>query len=138
MPRRSVRRSVACLLAAAACAVLVTGGPVPARAEIVRLTVVHTNDVHGGIDPTGATYMSRDFPPRLGGGASLITLLERVRRDVERKGGHLLVLDAGDIFQGTPVGTLTRGRAVVDFMNGHPPRAWWEFTPERKKRFPDV
>ena len=28
--------------------------------------------------------------------------------------------------------------AVVDFMNGHPPRAWWEFTPERKKRFPDV
>ncbi len=28
--------------------------------------------------------------------------------------------------------------AVVDFMNGGPPHAWWEFTSERKKRFPDL
>jgi 2',3'-cyclic-nucleotide 2'-phosphodiesterase (5'-nucleotidase family) len=86
-------------------------------AEIVPLTVVHTNDVHGGIDPTAATYMNRDFPPRLGGGASMITLLERVRKDVDRKGGRFLLVDAGDIFQGTPIGTLTKGRAVIDFMN---------------------
>lgn len=106
------RRAVPILLALVA-----LGAAGVAEAEIVRLTVVHTNDIHGGIDPSGATFMSRDFPPRLGGGASMVTLLERVRRDVDRRGGHLMVLDAGDIFQGTPVGTLTRGRAVVDFMN---------------------
>ena len=88
-----------------------------ADAKIVRLTIVHTNDIHGGIDPTGATFMSRDFPPRLGGGASMVTMLQSVRSRVEKQGGHMLLMDAGDIFQGTPVGTLTRGRAVIDVMN---------------------
>ncbi|MEZ5064814.1 MAG: bifunctional UDP-sugar hydrolase/5'-nucleotidase [bacterium] len=88
-----------------------------APAEIVRLTVVHTNDIHGGIDPSSATYMNRDFPPKLGGGASMITVLQKIREDVEKRGGRFLLLDAGDIFQGTPVGTVTKGRAVIDFMN---------------------
>jgi 2',3'-cyclic-nucleotide 2'-phosphodiesterase (5'-nucleotidase family) len=86
-------------------------------AEIVRLTVVHTNDIHGGIDPSEATFMSRDFPPKLGGGPSMVTFLRDVREEVESRGGRFLLLDAGDIFQGTPVGTVTKGRAVVDFMN---------------------
>ncbi len=91
---------------------------VPAEgARIVRLTVVHTNDIHGGIDPTDATYMSREFPPRLGGGASMSTLLGRVRAKAAAQGEHFLLVDSGDIFQGTPIGTLTQGRAVVDFMN---------------------
>jgi 2',3'-cyclic-nucleotide 2'-phosphodiesterase (5'-nucleotidase family) len=94
--------------------------PVPASvagAGIVRLTVVHTNDIHGGIDPAEATYMNPDFPPKLGGGASMVTFLRTVREDVESRGGHFLLVDAGDIFQGTPVGTVTKGRAVIDFMN---------------------
>ena len=89
----------------------------PARGEIVRLTVVHTNDIHGGINPSHATYMNREFPPRIGGAASMATFLQSVRARVEKEGGHFLMLDAGDTFQGTPVGTLTKGRAVVDFMN---------------------
>ncbi len=28
-----------------------------------------------------------------------------------------LLLDAGDFFQGRPVGTITNGKAVVEFMN---------------------
>lgn len=28
--------------------------------------------------------------------------------------------------------------AVVDFMNGAPARAWWEYTRERKRLYPDV
>jgi 2',3'-cyclic-nucleotide 2'-phosphodiesterase (5'-nucleotidase family) len=88
-----------------------------ARGEIVRLTVVHTNDVHGGIDRQEATYMNNEFPPRLGGAASMATLLQRLRADVEASGGHFLLVDSGDIFQGTPIGTLSKGRAVIDFMN---------------------
>ncbi len=88
-----------------------------ASAEIVRLTVVHTNDVHGGIDRQEATYMNNEFPPRLGGAASMATLLRRLRSQVEAQGGHFLLVDSGDIFQGTPIGTLSKGRAVIDFMN---------------------
>ena len=113
MSRRArLERRIASLAAAA---VLLASSA--SRAEIVELTVVHTNDIHGGIDPTGATYMNRDFPPRLGGAASMITFLEGVRAKVRERGGHLLVVDSGDTFQGTPIGTLTKGRAVIDFMN---------------------
>jgi 2',3'-cyclic-nucleotide 2'-phosphodiesterase (5'-nucleotidase family) len=89
----------------------------PGSARIVELTVVHTNDIHGGINPSDATYMNRDFPPKLGGGASMVTLLRRLRAEAEAKGNDFLLVDSGDIFQGTPIGTITQGRAVVDFMN---------------------
>lgn len=108
-----MRATVLTLLTTALLATL----PAAASAEIVRLTVVHTNDIHGGIDPSSATFMNRDFPPRLGGGASMITVVERLREETSRQGGHFVLLDAGDIFQGTPVGTVTQGRAVIDFMN---------------------
>jgi 5'-nucleotidase / UDP-sugar diphosphatase len=103
---------LAILLVAAA-----VSAPVRTDAEIVRLTVIHTNDIHGGINPSDATFMNRDFPPRLGGAASMVGLLRNLRRDIEGSDGHLLLMDAGDIFQGTPVGTITKGRAVIDFMN---------------------
>ncbi|MGH2571101.1 MAG: bifunctional metallophosphatase/5'-nucleotidase, partial [bacterium] len=35
----------------------------------------------------------------------------------EAGNGHFLLVDSGDTFQGTPIGTLTKGRAVIDFMN---------------------
>ncbi len=110
------------LCALALAALLATGASGAER--IVRLTVVHTNDIHGGIDPQDATYMAREFPPRLGGGASMATFLANVRTKVEREGGHVLLVDSGDIFQGTPIGTLTQGRAVIDFMNKMRYDAW--------------
>ena len=106
---RRIRATILSLAALAAAA--------PGHAEIVKVTVVHTNDIHGGINPADATFMNREFPPRLGGAASMVTLLRRLRSEVEAGSGHFLLLDAGDTFQGTPVGTLTKGRAVIDFMN---------------------
>jgi 2',3'-cyclic-nucleotide 2'-phosphodiesterase (5'-nucleotidase family) len=105
------------LTAIALLAALTASSSGSASAEIVKLTVTHTNDIHGGIDPSDATYMNREYPPRLGGAASMVTLLRSLRRDVEAGEGHFLLMDAGDFFQGTPVGTLTKGRAVIDFMN---------------------
>jgi len=104
-------------IVAAAWVTVAAWAAAPVGAEIVELTVVHTNDIHGGINPSEATFMNREFPPRLGGAASMVTLLRRLREDVAARGGHFLLLDAGDTFQGTPIGTLTRGRAVIDFMN---------------------
>ena len=60
-----------------------------------RLVVLHTNDTHSRMDPfpmDGGPYSG------LGGAARRATLIRRVREANE----HVLLLDSGDIFQGTP------------------------------------
>jgi 5'-nucleotidase/UDP-sugar diphosphatase len=83
----------------------------------IDITVCHTNDMHGGIDETGAVYMNPDFPPPLGGGASAKDVIDYFREQAKDRGEGFLLLDAGDFFQGTPVGTRTQGTAIMDFMN---------------------
>jgi 5'-nucleotidase len=64
-------------------------------AEDLRLVILHTNDTHSRIDPfpmDGGTYQG------LGGVARRATLIERVRA----RHPNVLLLDSGDIFQGTP------------------------------------
>ena len=61
----------------------------------VRLVVLHTNDTHSRMDPfpmDGGRFQG------LGGAARRATLIRRVREANE----HVLLLDSGDIFQGTP------------------------------------
>lgn len=87
-----------------------------AAAEDLRLDVIWSNDVHGGIDRAQATFMNPEFPPQLGGGASAATLIKQIRSWQSPRRQSILV-DAGDFFQGRPVGTVTHGRAVIDFMN---------------------
>jgi 5'-nucleotidase len=60
-----------------------------------RLTVLHTNDVHSRIDPFP---MDGGSNQGLGGVAARAQIIEKIRREEE----HVLLLDAGDIFQGTP------------------------------------
>ncbi|MCB5228789.1 MAG: bifunctional metallophosphatase/5'-nucleotidase [Candidatus Cloacimonetes bacterium] len=92
-------------------------GSIPAlRAEDLRLDIMFSNDVHGGIDRAQATFMNPEFPPQLGGGGSAATLIKQVRSLAHKKRDSLL-LDAGDFFQGRPVGTVTQGRAVIEYMN---------------------
>jgi 2',3'-cyclic-nucleotide 2'-phosphodiesterase (5'-nucleotidase family) len=85
-------------------------------AEDLRLDIMFSNDVHGGIDRSEATFMNPDFPPQLGGGASAATLIKYVR-SLGGADRSSLLLDAGDIFQGRPVGTVTKGKAVIEYMN---------------------
>ncbi|MDD3535976.1 MAG: bifunctional UDP-sugar hydrolase/5'-nucleotidase [Candidatus Cloacimonetes bacterium] len=85
-------------------------------AEDLRLDILWSNDVHGGIDRAQATFMNPEFPPQLGGGASAATLIKMVRA-WESANRQSLLLDAGDFFQGRPVGTVSKGKAVIEFMN---------------------
>lgn len=75
---------------------LVTLGPLTAgAAKEQQLTILHTNDMHSRIEPfpqDGRTWAG------LGGMARRATLIEQIRRQEE----HVLLLDAGDIWQGTP------------------------------------
>ena len=113
---RSIKRRVAGF---AAVFVLVAISALPAFGEedLVKLSVVFTNDIHGGIDPSGATFMNREFPPPLGGGASAVTYIERLRERAEDEGGYVLLMDQGDIFQGTPVGNFEDGKNVIEYFN---------------------
>ncbi|MCK4666411.1 bifunctional metallophosphatase/5'-nucleotidase [Candidatus Dependentiae bacterium] len=81
-----------------------------------KLIILHTNDIHGGISASGAWWMNPAFPPPLGGAASAVTIIKQVRAEAEKKGYELLILDAGDIWQGTPVGDKTEGRAILKFF----------------------
>lgn len=66
-----------------------------AEPDVKKITILHTNDVHSHIDPFPA-----DDPrnPNMGGAARRATLIEQLRKENK----NVLLLDAGDIFQGTP------------------------------------
>ncbi|MBD3368876.1 hypothetical protein GF402_00745 [Candidatus Fermentibacteria bacterium] len=86
-------------------------------AETVYLNILHTNDIHGGIAPTSASFINPNFPPMMGGGAYISAYVDQVRERCRESGEHCLMIDAGDIYQGTPVGNYDSGRLVVEWMN---------------------
>ncbi len=104
------------------CLCLATAGAAPGATW--SLVVGHTNDVHGGVDSSEATFMNPEFPPQLGGGASAARLINQLRAIAKRDHGGFLLLDTGDIFQGTLVGTKSKGDAVVRYMNEVGYDAW--------------
>src|SRR3989344_1041260 len=61
--------------------------------DSTRLVILHTNDMHSHIDPFPA-----DDPKYagLGGMAKRFSMIEAVRKEHK----HILLLDAGDVFQG--------------------------------------
>lgn len=60
-----------------------------------RITILHTNDTHSNIDSFPANHSKY---PNLGGVASRFQLVNQIRTEEK----NVLLLDAGDIFQGTP------------------------------------
>jgi len=87
------------------------------EAEELILDIMFSNDIHGAIDAYDATFMNPEFPPRLGGGGSAARYITDVRANSDGKTRDNLLIDVGDFFQGHPVGTMSEGRAVVDYFN---------------------
>ena len=86
-------------------------------AEDLLLDIMFTNDIHGGIDRYEATFMNPEFPPMLGGGASAATYIKNVRNLGDGKKRDNFLFDAGDFFQGHPIGTMSKGDAVITYFN---------------------
>ncbi|MCF6237784.1 MAG: endonuclease/exonuclease/phosphatase family protein [Candidatus Marinimicrobia bacterium] len=85
--------------------------------EYLKIHLLFTNDLHGGIAPSKAWFMNPEFPPDLGGGASMFTYVNEIRAEAAAEGAEVLLLDGGNIFQGTPLGMADSGRAMIDWMN---------------------
>ena len=81
----------------------------PAGVKFLR--VIATNDFHGALEPRpDASGVRR------GGAAYVATALDRARREC-LPGCETVLLDAGDLFQGTLASNLSYGRPVVEYYN---------------------
>jgi 5'-nucleotidase len=70
-------------------------GPVFSKPALTRLTILHTNDVHSRLDP-----FPMDGTRNAGMGG--IAARAEIIRNIRAQEANVLLLDAGDIFQGTP------------------------------------
>lgn len=94
------------LLVAACAARAVPGGGHSPRGTVI-LSIVGTNDLHGGVRPRDGR----------GGLAMLGGYLKNLRAVRARDGGAVLLIDAGDMFQGTLESNLGEGSSVVAAYN---------------------
>jgi 5'-nucleotidase len=107
-------RRLAAALSWAVLALVVGSAPYALRADAqsgpsgtVTLSIVGTNDVHGGVLPVAGR-----------GGLALLAGYVRNLRDARaRDGGAVLLIDAGDMWQGTLESNLSEGASVVAAYN---------------------
>jgi 5'-nucleotidase/UDP-sugar diphosphatase len=115
-PRRAalslLALGLAALLGAAFARTPAAGGPDP----WVHLVVIHTNDQHGALLPRTPAQAQVDATGPVGGYAALAAFVRAERAAAQASGAHLLLLDAGDVWTGTPEGQLTHGDLPVEAL----------------------
>lgn len=80
-----------------------------AASDATSLVILHTNDVHSRLEPFP---MDGGRNQGLGGVAARAELIKQIRAENE----HVLLLDAGDIFQGTPYFNIYKGEPEIKAM----------------------
>lgn len=83
---------------------------VHAETDVKQVSILHTNDVHSRLDPfpmDGGKWQG------LGGVAARASLIA----DIRSKNEEVLLLDAGDIFQGTPFFNVYKGEPEIKAMS---------------------
>src|SRR6476660_3515406 len=81
-----------------------------AAEEAVRITILHTNDWHSRIEPFP---MDGSKNEGLGGAAARAHIIKEIRKREK----NVLLLDAGDIFQGTPYFNFYGGELEIKMMS---------------------
>jgi len=74
----------------------------------IKLTILHTNDMHSHIHP-----FTSGRNKGIGGMAQRAALIKQIRKQEE----HVLLLDAGDVFQGTPYFNVYGGELEFKLMS---------------------
>src|SRR3981189_777959 len=84
--------------------------------ETVCISILHTTDLHGHILPT----IDYGRNPDLGGFARCATQIRRWRRN----NPNTILIDLGDVYQGTDVALRTKGALMIDLFNYLKYDAW--------------
>ncbi|ABV92594.1 5'-Nucleotidase domain protein [Dinoroseobacter shibae DFL 12 = DSM 16493] len=105
------------ILSSAAALALTTG---MATAEYT-LHVIHINDLHSRIEPINrfdSTCSAEDETEGkcFGGVGRVATKINELRDQITAEGGNVIVLDAGDQFQGSLMYTTYKGTVEAEFM----------------------
>lgn len=82
----------------------------PTLSQDIKLTILHTNDQHSRIEPFDASYSKN---PNQGGFARRASLVQQIRNQEN----NVLLLDSGDIFQGTPYFNFFGGELEFKLMS---------------------
>jgi len=75
-----------------------------------KLVILHTNDTHSNIETFPLNHPKF---PGMGGVAKRFSLIQQIRAENE----HVLLLDSGDIFQGTPYFNTYNGELELKLMS---------------------
>src|SRR5438874_6972293 len=84
--------------------------------DTVCISILHTTDLHGHILPTS----DYDGNPDRGGLARCVTQIRRWRG----QNPNSILIDIGDVYQGTDVGLRTKGDLMIDLFNYLKYDAW--------------
>src|SRR5881392_2783055 len=84
--------------------------------DTVCISILHTTDLHGHILPT-SDYAGN---PDLGGLARCVTQIRKWRR----QNRNAILIDVGDVYQGTEVGLRSKGELMIDLFNHLKYDAW--------------
>ena len=76
----------------------------------IKLVILHTSDTHSHLDPL--PFDDRRFS-NLGGVERRAGLINKIRSENE----HVLLLDSGDMFQGTPYFNSYGGKIILELMS---------------------
>jgi 5'-nucleotidase len=81
-----------------------------AKTDLIKLTILHTNDVHSHIDP----FADNDPKyPGQGGASQRAAVIKKIREEEK----NVLLLDSGDVFQGTPYFNMFGGELEFKLMS---------------------
>ena len=92
------------------------GAACAAGAREIPITVLHTTDLHGHVLPSSSYEGNRRF----GGLLRCAAVIEAVRREEP----HVLLLDCGDVVQGSVESWLTRGKVMIRALDALQYDAW--------------
>ncbi len=95
---------IAVVLVVTALLALYQGGIIPASSDPISVIILHTNVVHGRVPEEPTIAM---------GYAHMAATIKEIRENNE----NVLLLDAGDAFQGSSSASLSKGESIVSIMN---------------------
>ena len=86
-------------------------------ANSFKLHLLFTNNIHGAIHEVPARFINPEFSPLLAGGAGAFTYADQLREEAKLKKDFVILTDAGNIFQGSQLGTYDGGSNIIKWMN---------------------